>query len=141
MQSLNIFLPMLAMMLLTFIVWVYMYAKRIPFIQTLDLEPDEVTPAKLAELSPPTVSNASDNLKNLFELPVLFYALCLYLHITNQVDTVYVIAAWIFVLFRYIHSAMHCTRNIILARFGLYLISSLALWFILFRASWAALDL
>jgi hypothetical protein len=34
-----------------------------------------LTPAKLAELSPPAVANPSDNLKNLFELPVIFYAL------------------------------------------------------------------
>jgi hypothetical protein len=39
------------------------------------------------------VSNPSDNLKNLFEIPVLFYALALYLFITNQVDVAYVTAA------------------------------------------------
>jgi len=130
-----IFSPMMAMMFLTFVVWVYMYARRIPFIKTLDLPSGELTPAALAELSPPSVANPSDNLKNLFEVPVLFYALCLYLYATNQVDTLYVAAAWIFVGFRYLHSAMHCTKNIVIVRFGLYFVASAAFFFMFFRAA------
>jgi hypothetical protein len=130
-----IFSPMMATMFLTFVVWVYMYARRIPFIKTLDLPSDELTPAALAELSPPSVANPSDNLKNLFEVPVLFYALCLYLYATNQVDTLYVAAAWIFVGFRYLHSAMHCTKNIVIVRFGLYFAASAAFFFMFFRAA------
>ena len=38
------------------------------------------------------MSNPSDNLKNLFEMPVLFYALSLYLYATSQVDGLYVAA-------------------------------------------------
>ena len=74
-----IFTPFMAMILLTFIVWVYMYARRIPLLLSAKIPNDELTAAKLAEISPPEVANPSDNLKNLFELPVLFYALCLYL--------------------------------------------------------------
>jgi hypothetical protein len=51
-------------------------------------------PGALAQLSPPEVSNPSDNLKNLFEHPVLLYVLALYLFVTNQVDAAYVSAAW-----------------------------------------------
>jgi hypothetical protein len=122
------------MFALTLAVWLYMYAKRIPFIQSLD--PDiALTPAKLAELSPPAVANPSDNLKNLFELPVIFYALALVLFATQAVDGVYVAAAWGFAAFRALHSAVHCTRNVILVRFALYAISSLALWFMVARAA------
>ena len=60
-----------------------------------------ITPGKLAELSPPDVANPSDNLKNLFEMPVLFYVLCLYLFITASVDTAHVISAWTWGAFRY----------------------------------------
>ena len=130
----DIFAPMMAMMLLTFVVWVYMYAKRIPFITRSNLTPEQLTPAGLAELSPPAVSNPSDNLKNLFELPVLFYALCLFLAATQQVDSTYVVAAWVFVLFRILHSAMHCTVNVVIVRFWLYFAASVALWFMFFRA-------
>ena len=84
---------------------------------------------------PPAVSNPSDNLKNLFEIPVIFYALALYLFVTNQVDPAYVAAAWVFVLFRALHSAIHCTVNIVMLRFYLYLFSTLAVWFIAARAA------
>jgi hypothetical protein len=81
------------------------------------------------------VANPSDNLKNLFEIPVLFYALVLYLFVTNQVDAVYVNAAWVFVVFRALHSAVHCTFNLIMLRFYLYLFATLAVWFIAIRAA------
>jgi hypothetical protein len=81
------------------------------------------------------VSNPSDNFKNLFEVPVLFYALALYLFATNQVDAAYVTAGWIFVAFRVLHSAVHCTFNLVMLRFYLYLFSTLAVWFIAIRAA------
>jgi len=135
MHQTAIFGPFFATMLLTFVVWVYMYARRIPFIQRSGFAPGELSPARLAELSPPEVSNPSDNLKNLFEIPVLFYALALYLYVTQQVDALYVGAAWIFVVFRALHSAVHCTVNIVLLRFWLYFVSTMAIWFMVFRAA------
>jgi hypothetical protein len=130
-----IFAPFFAQMLLTLVVWVYMYARRIPFIMRLQLKPEQLTPAELARLSPPAVSNPSDNLKNLFEIPTLFYALALYLFVAQHVDAVYMAAAWVFVVFRVLHSLMHCTANIIIVRFWLYAISTLALWFMVGRAA------
>ncbi len=130
-----IFAPFLVLMGLTLLVWLFMFAKRIPFLNSVDIEPDELTPAKLAEISPPSVTNPSDNLKNLFEMPVLFYALALYLYVVGQVDNVHLIAAWLFVAFRAAHSAVHCTVNAVMVRFAFYALSSLALWFMLGRAA------
>ena len=135
----TIFAPFFAQMFLTFLVWVYMYSRRIPFIVNSRLTPDQMTPAELARLSPPAVSNPSDNLKNLFEIPTLFFALVLYLFVTQHVDGLYVAVAWVFVAFRVLHSLMHCTANIIIVRFWLYAISTLALWFMLGRAALAGL--
>jgi hypothetical protein len=130
--------PLFAMIGLTFVVWVYMYVKRIHFIQTSGLTPEELAvPGRLAEASPPDVSNPSDNLKNLFELPVLFYAVVLALYATRQVDPVYLWSAWSFVGFRTLHSAMHCTANVVMVRFYLYAAASLALWLMAARAAWA----
>jgi hypothetical protein len=130
-----IFGPVFATVLLTFVVWVYMYIRRIRFINGNDISPaDLAVPGALAELSPPEVSNPSDNFKNLFEVPVLFYVLALYLYVTSQVDGTHLAAAWIFVGFRVLHSAIHCTVNIVMLRFYLYLISTLAVWFIAARA-------
>ena len=123
------------MMLMTMLVWIYMYAKRIPFIRSRGLEPQQMTPGELARLSPPSVSNPSDNLKNLFEVPVLFYALALYLFAAHAVDPLYVAAAWIFVAFRVLHSTVHCTINIIMLRFVLYVISCACIFFMLVRSA------
>jgi hypothetical protein len=131
-----IFSPFFATIFLTMVVWVYMYIRRIVFFNSQKINPqDLVTSDALAKISPPLVSNPSDNFKNLFEIPVLFYALVLYLFVTEQVDPVYVNAAWIFVIFRVLHSAVHCTFNLIMLRFYLYLFSTLAVWFILIRAA------
>ena len=46
----------------------------------------------------------------------------------------YLVAAWVFAAFRVLHSLMHSTVNIVLVRFGLYFVSSAALWFMLVRA-------
>jgi len=130
-----IFGPFFATIFLTLVVWVYMYIRRIRFITSNTFTAKELTPSVFAQLSPPEVANPSDNLKNLFEIPVLFYALALYLFVTQQVDTVYVTAAWVFVVFRALHSAVHCTFNLIMLRFYLYLISTLAVWFTAIRAA------
>ena len=136
MNQTAIFGPVFATIFLTLLVWVYMYVRRIRFINGNNLSPKELAvPGALAQLSPPEVSNPSDNLKNLFEMPVLFYALALYLFVTNQVDAVYLWAAWIFVAFRVFHSAVHCTFNLVMLRFYLYLFSTLAVWFIAVRAA------
>jgi len=131
-----IFSPFFATVFLTLLVWVYMYIRRISFITSSKIRSQDLSvPSTLAQISPPNVSNPSDNLKNLFEIPVLFYALVLYLFITKQVDTVYVNAAWVFVVFRALHSAVHCTFNLIMLRFYLYLFATLAVWFIALRAA------
>lgn len=139
MNARAIFAPFLTVMLLTLAVWIYMYARRIPLILRSRLPPEEMNAAGLARISPPAVSNPSDNLKNLFEIPTLFYALVLYLFVTGQVDAIYRGAAWAFAIFRILHSAVHCTVNIVLVRFWLYVISTAALWFMLLRAIYAAL--
>ncbi|MEY2834129.1 MAG: hypothetical protein RLZZ574_3389 [Cyanobacteriota bacterium] len=132
----TIFSPFLAMMFLTLLVWLYLFIRRISFITSQKISSQDLSvPGKLAQISPPSVSNPSDNFKNLFEIPVLFYVLVLYLFITQQVDNVYVNAAWIFVAFRVLHSAVHCTFNLIMLRFYLYLMAALTLWFMLFRAA------
>ena len=133
-----IFGPFFATMLLTLVVWVYMYIRRIRFIAMNNINPkDLAVPGALAQLSPAAVSNPSDNLKNLFEIPVLFYALALYLFVTSQVNVTYVSAAWIFVAFRVAHSAVHCTSNLMMLRFYLYVVATLAMWFMIVLAALA----
>ena len=138
MDQASIFQPFVATMLLTLAVWFYMYARRLRFIFSSGLDQKQMTPSELARRSPPQVSSPSDNLKNLFELPTIFYAVVLYLYVTHQVDGAYVAAAWTFFAFRVLHSAVHCTFNFIPSRFFLYVVSAAAVWFMVLRAAVAA---
>jgi hypothetical protein len=130
--------PFVSTMLLTLVVWLYMYAQRLFFIFASGLDPKKMTPAELGRLSPTRVSNPSDNLKNLCELPTVFYAVVLGLYMTHQVDMGHVVAAWTFFAFRALHSVVHCTFNFIPLRFTLYVVSAGALWFMVLRAANAA---
>ena len=128
--------PVMAMMLLTALVWVVLYARRIPAMKKAGLPTQTWTTSdKVTELLPEAVNLPSSNLKNLFELPVLFYVLCLLLYVTASVDTGYLVAAWLFFGFRLLHSLIHCTANRVMARFLCYLAASLALWFMVVRAA------
>lgn len=127
------------MMLLTAVVWAYMYTRRLTYIKANRIPPQELTtPEKAADLLPESVALPANNLRNLLELPVLFYALCLYLYVTGSADGLQVISAWVFVAFRAAHSIIHCTVNIVTLRFLAYFAAALVLWFMLVRAVLAA---
>jgi hypothetical protein len=131
-----IFGPFFATLFLTIVVWVYMYSRRIPFIVRNRLSSKQMArPELLANLTPPEVTTPADNLRNLFEVPVIFYALVLYLYVVDQVDAVYVYSAWIFFIFRVAHSFVHCTFNQVILRFYIYAVSTIALWFMVIRAA------
>lgn len=135
MDGSEIFRPFAAMLVLTFAVWLYMYVLRIGYMTSKRMDAQKMTtPERAMVLLPETINYAAYNLRNLAELPVVFYALCLMLYVTSEVDSIYVIAAWTFFVFRALHSIAHCTFNRVILRFGLYMLSALALWFMLGRA-------
>ncbi len=134
MNSLLILQPVVALFVLTAIVWIGMYARRLSYMANNSIDPQRVaTPELMTELLPATVNNASNNLKNLFELPVVFYALCGFLLLSQRVDAVFLYAAWAYVALRALHSAIHCTINSVQDRFTAYFLSSLVLWFMVGR--------
>ena len=77
---------------------------------------------------------ASDNFKNLFEVPVLFYALCAVLASAQDVSPLFVVGAWVYVALRCIHSFIHLTYNRVTHRFAVYALSTVILLML-----WAAL--
>ena len=134
MDAKEIFLPFIGMLSLTFVVWVHLYVRRIGYTTRHSIHPQRLTtPEKGKALIPDAVNYPAYNLTNLFELPVVFYALCLYLYVTGNVDQIYIAAAWVFFLLRVLHSIVHCTFNPVIVRFALSDFSSLALWFMLAR--------
>ena len=101
----NILNPLVAMMVLTFVVWVFMYVRRLGYMVRHGVDPQEVnTPQKMALRLPESAEAPSNNLKNLFELPVLFYVICLTLLHLGWVSPTDVTAAWLFVGLRAAHS-------------------------------------
>ncbi len=130
-----ILIPFLGLMVLTIGVWVYMYSLRLPYLMRNKINPQDVSTAgKLTKIIPEKINFPSENLTNLLELPVLFYASCIYLYITNSVDYLYLTLAYSFLILRLGHSVIHCTYNKVMHRFYFYLGSSIVLWIIIVRA-------
>jgi len=140
MNSLPIFVPFLGAILLTFVVWICLIVRRVGFILSTRPPPHLQSSTGLATVASAAVMTPSDNLKNLCELPLVFYALVLYLHARQQVDSVHVASAWVFLAGRVAHSLVHCTFNHTTVRFAAYIVASAALWFMLLRASLAILE-
>ena len=121
--------PVIALMLLTCLVWCYMYFLRLKYIITHKIHAQKLaTPEQCHSVLPSPINKPSNNLKNLFELPVVFYSLCFILILTEQTDITFVYLAWSFVVGRYFHSLFHCFFDSVIARFYAYFISSLVLW-------------
>lgn len=73
-------------------------------------------------------------LENQFELPVLFYAVCLALQASGAVDALTLSLAWLFAVSRYVHSFIHVTSNRIRHRqpaFVVGFLTVIALWVLL----------
>ena len=131
-----ILFPFFGMMLLTAVVWIYMYYRRLSFVFSHRIRPQDLrTPERASGLLPEAAQYPANNLRNLLELPVIFYVLCLYLYVTQTVDTVFVVAGWMFFFLRMTHSAIHCTVNRVKYRFYAYFVSALVLWFMVGRAA------
>lgn len=136
----SIFEPMSTLMLLTFVVWVFMYIKRFSYIIPNKIPAQDLaSPEQLNAALPESINRPSNNLKNLFELPVIFYTLCIALHLTGAVDGASLYMAWAFVMLRALHSAIQCTVNIVLLRFAAYALSSLVLLVMVMRFAWTLL--
>lgn len=126
-------LPLLAQVLLTFTVWFFLFARRIPEIMRKNIDPQDLRDrAQSHELLVESAA-ASNNLKNLFEMPVLFYAAILLSLVLLIQDMMLVTLAWGFVILRIAHSVIQCSYNNVNHRFAVYFISCLLLLFMWIR--------
>lgn len=122
-----IFIPVVALVLLTFVVWIRMYQVRIGEMRRKQIRPQQLDSAAHAN-AVLTDTKPADNFSNLFELPVLFYAIAIILYLTRTVDMLQLILATAFVLGRYTHSLIAIGYNNVMHRFIAYVISSVFLW-------------
>ena len=120
-------MPVFGQVALTFMIWVWLYVTRLSTMAR-----DRIDPQALADESGylllRKVAGPSDNFENLFELPVLFFALGAMILLSGKADASFGIWMWGFVGLRAIHSIIHCTYNRITHRFTAYFLSSLILW-------------
>jgi len=120
-------LPLLAQVFLTFAVWFYMYVTRLAEIRLKKIDPQDLDTRTNSQSLLIDSPRQADNLKNLFEMPVLFYAAALLSMVLMIQDQFLVQLAWGFVALRYVHSIVHCTYNRVMHRFAAYAASCLLL--------------
>jgi len=127
------FLPAFALVLLTFGVMIRMLISRIAEMKANKIHPQSIaTSSALAARMPDT--RASDNFRNLFETPVLFYAAMLFAQSTPQAGPILLGLAWLYVALRVVHSFIQCSYNKVMHRFYVFFTSVwvlLAIWIIL----------
>jgi hypothetical protein len=134
--------PAVALMAWTMVMWLWMYATRIPAIGRLpkDTAADADvgwTGAKLDDVLPREIQWKAHNYNHLHEAPTLFYAVAIVLAIVGHGDGLNATLAWVYVGLRVIHSIWQATVNKVGARFALFALSSLALIALIVHAAMA----
>ena len=122
-----IFLPAVAMVVLTIAVWWRMYVTRIGQMKRERIHPQSVATSAQAAAKL-TDSCAADNFRNLFELPVLFYLALVVAAQAGLASMTVLVLAWLFVVLRVLHSWIQCTYNKVMHRFKVYVAGGMVLW-------------
>lgn len=123
----------------TMLMWIWMYATRIPAINKL---PKDGAPgadvgwtgAKLEGLLPDNIQWKAHNYNHLHEAPTVFYAVALVLAMIGQGDGLNATIAWAYVALRIAHSLWQALVNKVAVRFLLFALSSLALMALVLHA-------
>ena len=116
----------------TMVMWIWMYATRIPAINKLP-KPTEAgadqgwTGAMLEGLIPREIQWKAHNYNHLHEAPTVFYAVALALAFIGQGNGLNATIAWAYVALRIVHSVFQSTVNKVMPRFVLFALSSLCL--------------
>ena len=126
-SSNSLILACTAMVLLVVLVALRMLYVRVTEMRTRRIHPQQVANSRQMADKFQSIQ-AADNYRNLFEMPVLFYAICAVLLVLNKADGAYVTLAWLFVALRYAHSAIHCSYNNVNHRFLAFGSSTVVVW-------------
>lgn len=130
--------PVIALVLWTLVIWLWMYATRIPAMQKAKVDPQSAARARsLGESLPPEVMYVSDNYNHLMEQPTIFYAAALAAQTAGLADGLGVGLAWAYVILRIVHSLIQCTVNVVTARFAVFSLSTIVLGVLAIRVALA----
>ena len=83
--------------------------------------------------APKDLQMVKNNIKNLFEYPIIFYALLILIYTLDRSDMPFIYLSWIYVLLRIVHSFYHIFIDNTHLRGGFWLISQFILLAILIR--------
>lgn len=130
--------PVVGLMLWTLVMYIWMYATRIPAILNLpkDQAAEAMTPGKLEEHLPAKIQWKAHNYNHLHEQPTLFYAVCIVLAIIELGDGINLWLAWTYVGLRVVHSIFQATINTT-PRFVIFLTASVCMYALVIRAALA----
>jgi hypothetical protein len=128
-----IFWPVVAQVLLVYIVYCVMARRRYGAVVSGEAKAGQF---KIRSSEPASSVTVANSLINQFELPVLFFVLCLTLHATNGVNYLTLALMWVFVASRYVHAWIHLTSNRLSLRsrtffFGAVVLALAWIWFAL----------
>lgn len=130
--------PVVALALWSMLMWVWLYATRLPAMARAKTRLDATLPREvmLGGL-PHRVRWKADNYNHLMEQPTLFYATVLTLALMDQGDRLTVGLAWAYVALRILHSLIQTLVNVIPLRFAVFMVASLVLVALIVRAAFA----
>ena len=120
-----ILLPLFVEVILTFALLFWLGPLRARDFRT-GLVREEDIALRQPNWSKPTLQ-VQYSFSNQFELPVLFYVLTILAYVTHHAGTLFVVLAWVFVIFRLLQAYVHVTNNKVRLRGIFFGISALAL--------------
>jgi hypothetical protein len=130
----HIFWPVLAQVFLTLAMFIVLGARKARAVKAGQVNRQQA--ALDSRVWPEDVVKVSNNIANQFEVPVLFYVLCLVLYNINAAGTVAVVLAWLFVVSRYAHAYVHVGSNYVPVRMRLFMVGCVVLLAMLMVAVW-----
>jgi len=120
-----IFLPILAHIILIFMLYIYLGVLKTRAVKEGNV--DRQKASLNSKAWPEYVVKVSNNLANQFESPILFYMLSVIYYLTNHVNSILVLIMSLYVFSRYIHAYIHVTSNYVPYRYKFFLIGVLIL--------------
>ncbi len=138
-MSQTLLMPVLALAAWTLVMWLWMYATRIPAIRRAGLDASQLREKSDLDVLPRSVRQVADNYNHLHEQPVVFYAVALAMHVSGLATPLDLGLAWAYVALRVVHSLYQATVNVVPVRFALFTLATLPLIALTIRGLWAAL--
>ena len=122
--------PVLALVLWTAIIWMWMYVTRIPAMQKAGIDPDDARHpgSDWSSKIPASTRSVADNYNHLHEQPTLFYALMIFAALTGGMDVFALVLGWAYVGLRVLHSLVQIVIGRVMLRFMVFALSSLVLF-------------